>query len=100
MKASGIRRTSCFNGGLTRDEMIYNTELFRLQTILEKECEIQADNEGWYIVNSDGKVIESNFVSCGDAFQSAKEQGLIILNQDDVDKWMQPPADYGVTESE
>lgn len=36
MKAKGIRKVSCFNGGLSRDESYYNTELFRLNTQLQQ----------------------------------------------------------------
>ena len=34
MKASGIRITSCMNGGLSREEYSYNSQLFRLKTEL------------------------------------------------------------------
>lgn len=36
MKANGVRKVSCFNGGLTREESYYNTELFRLNTLLQQ----------------------------------------------------------------
>jgi len=36
MKEKGIRQVSCFNGGLTADELRYNTELFRLKTIAKQ----------------------------------------------------------------
>jgi hypothetical protein len=36
MKAAGIRVTSCFNGGLTREESWYNSQLFRLKAELLK----------------------------------------------------------------
>ena len=35
MKANGIRRTSCFNGGLTPDEYRYNARLFELEVRLK-----------------------------------------------------------------
>lgn len=31
MKANGIRTTSCFNGGLTKEEYYYNSQLFKLK---------------------------------------------------------------------
>jgi len=34
MKESGMRITSCFNGGLTRDEYRCNSRLFQLKTEL------------------------------------------------------------------
>lgn len=34
MKQRGVRKVSCFNGGLTPDESRYNTELFRLNSLL------------------------------------------------------------------
>ena len=36
MKASGIRRTSCFNGGLSPEEYRYNARLFQLSVELDK----------------------------------------------------------------
>lgn len=36
MKASGVRHTSCFNGGLTAVEYRMNAERFRLETELSK----------------------------------------------------------------
>lgn len=36
MRARGIRRTSCFNGGLTPQESQYNSRLFALNTELER----------------------------------------------------------------
>lgn len=32
MKERGIKRTSCFNGGLSGDEYRFNAKLFELQT--------------------------------------------------------------------
>lgn len=34
MKENGIRVISCFNGGLTPSESRYNSELFRLKTLI------------------------------------------------------------------
>lgn len=36
MKENNVRVTSCFNGGLSREEMRCNQELFRLKTQLER----------------------------------------------------------------
>ena len=36
MREAGVRRISCFNGGLTDTEYRYNAELFRLQTLLRR----------------------------------------------------------------
>ena len=36
MKARGIKRTSCFNGGLDRDTYLANSQLFALNTELER----------------------------------------------------------------
>jgi len=36
MKRKGVRRVSCFNGGLSGDERYYNQEIFRLNTEIEK----------------------------------------------------------------
>lgn len=36
MKAAGIRRISCFNGGLSSDEYRYNSRIFALNCELEK----------------------------------------------------------------
>ena len=36
MKESGVRVTSCFNGGLTGAESSYNSTLFRLKTELAR----------------------------------------------------------------
>ena len=36
MKGRGIRRISCFNGGLTPDERYYNSKLFELETAKSK----------------------------------------------------------------
>ncbi len=36
MRADGVRVVSCFNAGLTRAELSYNTQLFRLKTELIK----------------------------------------------------------------
>ena len=35
MKARGIKKTSCFNGGLDSQTYSFNARLFRLQTELE-----------------------------------------------------------------
>lgn len=35
MKAKGIRRASCFNGGLTADELRCNQAIFRLKTVID-----------------------------------------------------------------
>jgi hypothetical protein len=34
MRANGIKRTSCFNGGLDRDTYRYNARMFDLETQL------------------------------------------------------------------
>jgi len=36
MRERGIKRTSCFNGGLSHDERSYNTILFALETEIAK----------------------------------------------------------------
>lgn len=36
MKERGVRKISCFNGGLTPDESRFNQELFRLNTEIAK----------------------------------------------------------------
>lgn len=36
MKRAGIRKISCFNGGLSRDEYYYNSMLFRLTTEIQR----------------------------------------------------------------
>lgn len=36
MKAEGVRRISCFNGGLTDRERYFNGEIFRLNTLIKK----------------------------------------------------------------
>ncbi len=36
MKSLGVRRISCFNGGLTPEESRYNSLLFKLKMDLEK----------------------------------------------------------------
>lgn len=36
MKRRGVRRISCFNGGLTVEEKHYNQEIFRLSTEIKK----------------------------------------------------------------
>lgn len=36
MKEKGIRKTSCFNGGLSPDEYRLNARLFELKTKIEK----------------------------------------------------------------
>lgn len=36
MKAEGVRRVSCFNGGLNPRERFYNSEIFRLTALIEK----------------------------------------------------------------
>lgn len=36
MKSSGVRRISCFNGGLSQQEYSYNSRLFALQVELDK----------------------------------------------------------------
>jgi len=36
MKRRGVRKISCFNGGLTADESRFNTERFRLETEIAK----------------------------------------------------------------
>ena len=38
MRAAGIRKTSCFNGGLDRETYRANAELFRLNTELERQA--------------------------------------------------------------
>ena len=35
MKEAGVKRTSCFNGGLTSDEYRYNSRMFKLETDLK-----------------------------------------------------------------
>ena len=37
MKEQGIKRTSCFNGGLSRIEWQYNARMFELETNLNEE---------------------------------------------------------------
>ena len=37
MKAKGIRRVSCFNGGLSGESYFLNARMFALETELEKE---------------------------------------------------------------
>ncbi len=36
MREKGIRKVSCFNGGLSPDEMYYNGKLFELEILLRK----------------------------------------------------------------
>lgn len=36
MKREGVRRISCFNGGLTDRERYFNGEIFRLETTIKK----------------------------------------------------------------
>lgn len=35
MRAKGVRRISCFNGGLSADERAFNSQLFNLETELK-----------------------------------------------------------------
>lgn len=44
MRAKGIRRISCFNGGLNSDERYYNQWLFNLKTELSKSQQITKKN--------------------------------------------------------
>jgi hypothetical protein len=37
MKSMGVKRTSCFNGGLTPLEYSFNARMFRLETELKAE---------------------------------------------------------------
>jgi len=36
MREMGVKKTSCFNGGLSRAELAYNTRLFKLSAELDK----------------------------------------------------------------
>ena len=36
MKELGVRKVSCFNGGLSRQESVYNSRLFALKSVLKK----------------------------------------------------------------
>lgn len=44
MKRQGIRVMSCFNGGLTREESMYNQNLFALKTELERAIKEESNN--------------------------------------------------------
>jgi hypothetical protein len=61
------------------------------------KCEIQADDSGWYVLNN-STVVADGLTTCGDAVEEAEAQGLIVMNTDDVERWMQPPADWGIVE--
>lgn len=61
-------------------------------------CEIQCDDSGWYIVATDEGIVADGLITCGDAVEEANAQGLTILNMDDVERWMQPPGDWGIDE--
>lgn len=60
-------------------------------------CEIDADDDGWYITVN-GEIEAADMPTCGDAVAEAEALGLTILNMDDVDRWMQPPTDWGIIE--
>ena len=60
-------------------------------------CAIEVDDGGYYIV-SNGTIITSGLISAGDAVEEAEAECLTILNMDEVERWMQPPDDWGIRE--
>lgn len=64
------------------------------------KCEIHVDDSGWYVQLLGGAIVQGGFVSCGDAVEEAQALGLTITNMDDVERWMQPPDDWGLIEAD
>lgn len=64
------------------------------------QCTIGVDDGGYYIVCGTGEIVASGLITAGDAVEEAEAEGLTILNMDEVERWMQPPDDWGIDEPE